>query len=77
MSIDTNKPYEVPEQYKAKKVGEPKMKASAKIMIFLGWLLITAATIAVVWGAVFGISKLVENAQKSSEPETSAEANQA
>ena len=75
MSIDTNKPYEVPEKYKAKKVGEPKMKASAKIMIFLGWLLVTAATVAVIWGAVFGISKLVENIQKSSEPETSIEEN--
>ena len=75
MSIDTNKPYEVPEKYKAKKVGEQKMKASAKIMIFLGWLLITAATVAVIWAAVFGISELVENIQKSSEPDTSIEEN--
>lgn len=80
MKVDTNKPYEVPEQYKAKKVGEPKMKKSAVIMVVFGWILAIAIFVAIVWGAIFGITKLVEainNANQKTEPETSVEVNQA
>jgi len=60
MKVDINKPYEVPEQYKAKKVGEPKMKKSAVIMVVLGTILIYAAMAAVVVGIIFGGIKLIE-----------------
>ena len=80
MRIDTNAPYQVPKEYEAKKVGEPKMKKSAVFMIFLGWFLNAVITIAIGAAIVFGIIKIVEavnSGNQKTEPETSVEVNQA
>ncbi len=81
MSIDTNAPYKVPEQYQPKnKNVEPKMKKSAVFMIFLGWFLNAVITIAIGVGIVFGVIKIVEAINSSNQnatPETSVETNQA
>ncbi len=76
MSIDTNAPYKVPEEYKAKnKDFVPKTKASSVFMIILGGILICAITIGGIIGILFGISKVIESIQDSTEPETTVEAN--
>lgn len=65
MKIDTNAPYKVPKEYEAKKNAEPKMKGSSVFIVILGTILIyvamAAAIVAVVWGAIFGITKLSES----------------
>ena len=60
MKIDTNAPYQVPKEYEAKKVGEPKMKKSSVFMVILGTILIYAAMAAVIVGLIFGGIKLIE-----------------
>lgn len=60
MKIDTNAPYQVPKEYEAKKVGEPKMRKSSVFMVILGTILIYAAMAAVVVGLIFGGIKLIE-----------------
>ena len=60
MKIDTNAPYQVPKEYEAKKVGEPKMKKSSVFMVVLGTILIYAAMAAVVVALIFGGIKLIE-----------------
>jgi hypothetical protein len=79
MSIDTNKPYKAPKEYEPKNKGfVPKTKPTSIIMIILGGILIVAFTLAVILGAIFGISKIVEAINTDiSEPETSAEVNRA
>lgn len=77
MSIDTNAPYKVPEEYKAKNPDfEPKTKGSSVAMIIIGGIIICAITIAGIIGIIFGVSKIIEGIQNSSsEPETSAKVN--
>lgn len=68
MSIDTNSKYKPPKEYEPKnKNFVPKTKPTSVIMIVLGGLLIVAFTVAVIWGAVFGISKIIESAQKGND----------
>ena len=76
MSIDTNAPYEVPEEYKAKNTDfEPKTKGSSVVMIIIGGIIICAITIAGIIGIIFGVSKIIEGIQDSIEPETTIESN--
>ena len=83
MKIDTNAPYKVPKEYEAKKVGEPKMKKSSVFMVILGTILIYAAmaavVVAIVWGVVYGISKISESANNvpAESQSSSQEANEA
>ena len=68
MSINTNSPYKPPKEYEPKnKDFMPKTKPTSVIMIVLGGLLIVAFTVAVIWGAIFGISKIVEGTQKGND----------
>lgn len=76
MSIDTNAPYKVPAEYEPKnKDFEPKTKPTSVLMIVLGGILICAIMIGGILGILFGISKIVEGIQDSTEPETTFEAN--
>lgn len=76
MSIDTNAPYEVPEEYKAKNPDfEPKTKGSSVVMIIIGGIIICAITIGGIIGIIFGVSKIIEGIQDNAEPETTAETN--
>ena len=85
MKVDANKPYEVPEKYKAKKVGEPKMKKSSIFMVGLGTIIIyvamAAVVIAIVWAICFGISKISKGFDDGispiDHPDTEMEVNEA
>ena len=78
MKIDTNAPYKVPEQYKPKHPNvEPKMKKSAVFMIWLGWFLNVVVAVLIILAIIFGVSKLIEGIQNTSEPETVLEENRA
>ena len=61
MSIDTNSPYKVPQEYQPKnKDFEPKTKPTSVIMIILGAILVIALIAAIIAGGIFGISKIIE-----------------
>ena len=80
MSIDTNAPYKVPKEYEPKnKDFVPKTKPTSVFMIILGAILIFAFTAAIIAGAVFGVTKLVEAIQNScnTPSDTSAQTNRA
>lgn len=62
MSLDTNSPYKVPQEYQPKnKDFEPKTKPTSVIMIILGAILVIALIAAIIAGGIFGISKIIEN----------------
>ena len=62
MSIDTDSSYKVPQEYQPKnKDFEPKMKPASVFMIILGVILVIALIAAIITGAIFGISKIIEN----------------
>lgn len=57
MSIDTNAPYKVPKEYEPKNKGfVPKTKPTSVFMIVLGGIIISAITIAAIFGILVGIN---------------------
>ena len=79
MSIDTNKPYEVPKEYEAKNRDfVPKTKPTSVVMIIIGAILIIAITVGAIIGIIFGVNKIIETIQQNNnQSETSAETRKA
>lgn len=58
--------YQPPKEYEPKnKNFVPKTKPSSVVIIIIGGIISVALIAAAIWGAIFGISKLVEHIQNS------------